>query len=383
MPDSLPTGVQRGAPRVGEPAFDGIVSRIAAASDDIERERRIPVDIARDMIDEGLFRLLVPRSLGGGEVDYLDYLAMVRAIAAADGSTGWCFNQNNILGSMASIMPRHLAEEVWSDPRSVLCNGPPQFAQVSEVEGGYSLTGRWNFSSGSPQANWAVAISRVADADTMTFIIPKEQVTFFDSWQVNGLRGTGSFSFETKDLFVPASRSYVEARTPNESGPLYLIPRGLFFGSGFGSVALGVARSSLDLAKEAALRKTPQEQTLLRDQPAVQSDIGRAEALWGAASAYLWEKATTLWRCAVDRGFITMEERANLRLASTHAIRQAVEVVDIAYGVFGATAIFETSPIQRKFQDAHAITQQIQGRMEHYQTVGQYFLGMEPRARLL
>ena len=173
---------------------------------------------------------------------------------------------------------------------------------------------------------------------------------------MNGLRGTGSFSFETKDLFVPASRSYVEARTPNESGPLYLIPRGLFFGSGFGSVALGVARSSLDLAKEAALRKTPQEQTLLRDQPAVQSDIGRAEALWGAASAYLWEKATTLWRCAVDHGFITMEERANLRLASTHAIRQAVEVVDIAYGVFGATAIFETSPIQRKFQDAHAIT---------------------------
>ena len=127
------------------------------------------------MIDEGLFRLLVPRSLGGGEVDYLDYLAMVRAIAAADGSTGWCFNQNNILGTMASIMPRHLAEEVWSDPRAVLCNGPPQFAQVSEVEGGYSLTGRWNFSSGSPQANWAVAISRVADADTMTFIIPRSR----------------------------------------------------------------------------------------------------------------------------------------------------------------------------------------------------------------
>ena len=383
MPDSPPTKVKRRALRVGDDAFDVIVARIAAASDDIERERRLPEDLAADMIDEGLFRLLVPISLGGGEADYLDYLNMVRAIAAADGSAGWCFNQNNILGTMATLMPRPLAEEVWRDPRAVLCNGPPQFAQVIEVEGGYSLTGRWNFSSGSPQANWAVAISRVADANTMTFIIPKEQVTFFDSWQVNGLRGTGSFSFETKGLFVPASRSYVESRAPNEPGPLYLIPRGLFFGSGFGSVALGVARSALDLAKEAALRKTPQEQTLLRDQPAIQSDIGRAEALWGAASAFLNEKAATLWRRALDEGAITMDDRVNLRLASTHAIRQAAEVVDIAYGVFGATAIFETSPIQRKFQDAHAITQQIQGRLEHYQTVGQHFLGMEPRARLI
>ena len=177
--------------------------------------------------------------------------------------------------------------------------------------------------------------------------------------------------------------SYVESRAPNEPGPLYLIPRGLFFGSGFGNVALGVARSALDLAKEAALRKTPQEQTLLRDQTAVQGDIGRAEALWGAASAFLNEKASALWRRAVDEGCVTMDDRVDLRLASTHAIRQAADVVDIAYGVFGATAIFEASPIQRKFQDAHAITQQIQGRLEHYQTVGQHYLGLEPRARLI
>ena len=383
MPDSLPTSVQSDAPRLGDPAFERIVERIAGATDEIERQRRIPADISDEMIDEGLYRLLVPRSLGGGEVDYLDYLAMVRAIAAADGSTAWCFNQNNILGTMASLMPRHLAEEIWSDPRAVLCNGPPEYADVTPADGGYRLSGRWRFSSGSPQGSWAVAISRVADANTMTFIIPKDQVTFVDTWQVKGLQGTGSFSFEAKDLFVPESRSYVESRTPNERGPLYLIPRGLFFGSGFGSVALGVARASLDAAKEVAQRKTPQEQTLLRDQPVVQGDIGRAEAQWGAASAFLWEKAAQLWRSAVDNGAISMDERVELRLASTHAIRQAAEVVDIAYGVFGATAIFESSPVQRRFQDAHAITQQIQGRMEHYQTVGQHFLGMEPQARLI
>ena len=383
MADVRRTGSADGVTAVASAGFQATVSRITEASDAIERERRIPQKLIDAMVDQGLFRLLVPRSLGGGEVDYLDYLAMTQAIAAADGSAAWCFNQNNILGTMASLMPRPLAEEIWSDPRAILCNGPPQYAHVTPVDGGYSLTGRWNFSSGSPHSNWAIAISRVGDANTRTFAIPREQVTFLDSWQVNGLRGTGSFSFQVEDHFVPASRSYLEARTPNESGPLYRIPRGLFFGSGFASVALGVARSSLDAAIDVAVAKTPQEQALLRDQPAIQREIGQAEALWGSTAAYLAEKASRLWRSALDLDAIPMADRINLRLASTHAIRKAAEVVDIAYEVIGATSIFESSPIQRKFQDAHAITQQIQGRMEHYQTAGQFFLGMEVHGRLI
>ena len=121
---------------------------------------------------------------------------------------------------------------------------------------------------------------------------------------------------------------------------------------------------------------------MLRDQPLTQREIGQAEALWGGAAAYLKEKAAKLWRSAVDLHALPLEDRIELRLASTHAIRQAAGVVDIAYGVFGSTAIFESSPIQRKFQDAHAITQQIQGRMENYETAGQFFLGLEPQGRM-
>lgn len=369
--------------QTGEAAadFQAVLARIAGAADEIEQERRIPQELIDAMVDQGLFRLLVPRSVGGGEVDFLEYLSMVQAVAAADGSTAWCFNQNNILGTMAALMPAPLAEEVWSDPRAILCNGPPQHAEITPVDGGYSVTGRWNFSSGSRHATWAVAVGRVGGAGTHTLLIPKEEVSFVDTWEVNGLRGTGSFSFEAKNVFVPARRSFVEAKTPREDGPLYLIPRSLFFGAGFGAVALGVARAGIDAAIEAAVRKTPQEQVLLRDQPSIQREIGRAEALWGAARAYLMEKAAQLWRSAVERHELPMEERIHLRLAGTYAIRQAAEAADIAYGVFGSTAIFASSPVQRRFQDAHAITQQIQGRMEHYDTAGQFFLGLEPQGR--
>ena len=361
--------------------FQAILARIADAADAIERERRVPQPLIDAMVDRGLFRLLVPRSVGGGEVDFLDYLSMTQAIAAADGSTAWCFNQNNVLGTMAALMPASLAEEIWSDPRAILCNGPPQHAEITPVDGGYSVTGRWNFSSGSRHATWAVAVGRVGGTGTHTLLIPAEEVSFVDTWQVNGLRGTGSFSFETEDVFVPAGRSFVEAEAPREDGPLYLIPRSLFFGSGFGAVALGVARAGIDAAIETAVRKTPQEQALLRDQPSIQREIGRAEALWSAAHAYLMERAGQLWRSAVERGTLPLEERIQLRLAGTHAIRQAAEAADVAYGVFGSTAIFASSPVQRRFQDAHAITQQIQGRMEHYDTAGQFFLGLEPRGR--
>lgn len=362
--------------------FESIVSWIADASQSINEQREIPRDLIDEMVGKGLFRLLVPASVGGGEMDFLEYLSMTQAIAAADGSMAWCFNQNNVLGTMASLMPESLAKEVWGDGTAIVCNGPPQQADITPVDGGHRLTGRWNFSSGSRHSNWVIAIGRIESGEILTSYIPKHDVEFFDTWYVGGLRGTGSFSFELKDHFVPAGRSFVEAKTPRENGPLYLIPRSLAFAAGFASVGLGVARAALDVAIETSQGKTPQEQALLRDQQATQREIGQAEAIWGAAHAFLIEKASGLWTSACDKGSVTLEERIPLRLASTHAIRQAAEVADIAYAICGASSIFDSHPIQRKFQDAHAVTQQIQGRMEHYETAGQFALGLEPQGRL-
>jgi alkylation response protein AidB-like acyl-CoA dehydrogenase len=358
-----------------------IVSRVASASQIINEGRQIPQELIDSMASAGLFRLLVPRSVGGEEIDLIDYLNVTQAISSADGSMGWCFNQNNVLGTMASLMSESLAKEVWADSNAILCNGPPQHASIEPATGGYSLTGRWNFSSGSRHSTWVVATGR-HDGEMLSMIMSHQEVEWFDSWQVGGLRGTGSFSFETDAHFVPAHRTWIETKSVRrEKGPLYLINRSLLFAAGFASVGLGVARSALDDAIKTSLAKTPQEQALLRNQVQVQREIGNAEALWGSCTAYLKDKARTLWEHACTHDELLMADRIGLRLASTWAIRKAAEVVDIAYSVCGATSIFENHPIQRKFQDAHAITQQIQGRLEHYETAGQFYLGLEPQGR--
>ena len=365
--------------------IEEITQKIADQSPNINADRKIPDQLIDEMAQKGFFRLLIPKTYKGGEIDYLDYLSLVQEISKADGSMGWCFNQNNILSTNAAIMPKTLAEEIWSDQRAILCNGPTQYANAIPTEGGYKLTGRWNFSSGSQHATWVIAISTIENRDPtkkLNMMIPQKDVNFFDVWQVNGLKGTGSFSFEVNDFFVPEKYTFPEFNETEEKSGLYVIPKNLLFASGFASVALGVARGALDKAIEISKTKVPQEQQLLQEQSATQREIGHAEALWGSSNAFVLQKAEHVWNEARNNGKLEIEDRIALRLASTHAIRQSAEVVNMAYTICGASSIFEGNPIQRKFQDAHAITQQIQGRLSHYETAGQFFLGIEPQGRM-
>ena len=161
-----------------------------------------------------------------------------------------------------------------------------------------------------------------------------------------------------------------------ETGPLYRIPRTLLFASGDASVALGLARTTLNAFFELAGAKTPRAtQALLRDQPMAQNAVGHAEAHLRTARAFLVEAVREMW-AAATAGAITLDQRAALRLATTHAIRQAAQIVDTAYNLAGATAIYDDHPLQRYFQDAHVITQHLQGRLSHYELVGRHWLGL-------
>ena len=357
--------------------------RVAKAADRIDRDRELPQELANAIADGGLFRLLVPRSLDGGEMDYLEFLSIVQTFAEADGSTGWCINQNNVFGTVSAFMPEQTAREIWSDRRAVVANGPPTRAEAVPEGDGYRLTGRWNFSSGFRHATWLAAPVLHSKGDgkngekIQTMLFPKEDAKPLDVWQVGGLRGTGSFSFEVKDLYVPAIRTF-GSEAPREEGPLYVVPRTLLFAAGFATVALGVARAALRAAIELASTKRLDDRVLLKERSFVQRDVGHAEATWESARAFLLEAVSAAWKSAGTVHFLTTEERVRLRLASTHAIRQAAHVVDVAYDLCGSDAIFARNPIQRRFQDIHAITQQGQGRMTHYETAGQLFLGLEP-----
>lgn len=365
--------------------------KVEAASNQIHKDRELPPPLFQEMADKGLFRLLLPKSLGGAELNFLDFLKLIQYFGQADSSTAWCLNQNNILATNAVRMPEAVARKIWKEQRAVVTNGPPaSSAKAIQVQGGYRLSGRWNFSSGIRHATWVAALAPVtmdsneqgiitSRSDALIFLVPKDEVTVHDVWDVRGLRGTGSFSFEAEDVFVPDEHTFSGSDPSRHPGPVYAIPTVLTFGAGFATAALGNARASLDAIIELAVTKTPAYGTTpLRDMSTTQRLLGQAEAMWRSCRSYLRDATEAVWNSACQRGTLTLDERIELRLAATHAIRTSCEVVNIAYNLAGSDAVFEDSPLQRYFQDANVMSQQGQGRMMHFDVAGAYYLGLEP-----
>jgi len=362
---------------------------LAARADEIERLREIPNDLFGEIADAGLVHMAMPRALGGGELDLPTYIQVIEELGKADASTAWVVNQLSIYGTYAARMPRDVARAIWFDtPRGCVANTPAPTAQAVVVPGGYRVTGRQGFSTGCRNAAWVAAHAQViengqvrreptGEPEARYLFVPVAEAELLDTWKVRGMRGTGTHHFAVNDVFVPAERSVLSVTAPlRETGPLYQIPRTLCFASGDAAVALGLARTCLNVFMELAGSKTPRAMpTLLRETPMVQLNVGNAEATLRSGRAFLTEAVGEMWSAAVA-GKITLEERAKLRLATTHGIRLAAQVVDTVYNAAGATAAYEDHLLQRHFQDVHVITQHLQSRFAHYELVGRYWLGL-------
>ncbi len=363
-----------------------LAPEILEVADKIDKERRLPIELANKIADAGMFKTLLRKELGGAQLSIIDYLSVIQTLAEADGSTAWCVNQAAVFANVFTHRPSELAKEIFQNPRAAIANGPPSNANIVVVEGGYRFSGSWHFSSGCRHATWICAVagiksnSEVEKRSTPIFaFIPVSEIEFVDEWHVNGLRGTGSFGFKMSDQFIPEARIIKTDFILQESGEPAQIAAHLRFASGFAAVALGVARAGMDAAEELAGGKKPiLDRTLLRDKPEFQQEIGRLEAIWHASREFLLTSATNIW-AAAETESINLEHRILLRIASTHAIQMSSDVVTSAYKLCGSSSIFVNNPIQRRFQDVHAISQQIQGQLTHYKTGGQFFLGLDPK----
>ena len=362
---------------------------IRAAADEIEAARELPRPLFEALADAGLFHLAVPRAIGGAEIDLPTYVQIIEELGKADASTGWIVNQGAIFATYAARMPRDVARQIWIDtPRSVVANTPAPSAQAVVVPGGYRVSGRQGFSTGCRHAAWVAPHAQIIEngqvrvdngaPETRYLFVPVAEAELLDTWTVRGMRGTGTHHFAVRDVFVPAERSVLSATaTLREPGPLYKIPRTLCFASGDAAVALGMARTCLETFFELAGSKTPRAmQALLRDQSMVQVQVGQAEAAVRSGRAFLLETVRDLWSTVAAGGTLTLDQRATLRLATTHGIRLAAQVIDTVYNAAGATAAYDGHPIQRHFQDIHVITQHLQGRLAHYELVGRHTLGL-------
>lgn len=376
-----------------------LAPHIEAHADQIEHERRLSGPVLDALHGAGMFRLLLPRSLDGAEVDPATFAAVIEEIARADASTAWCLCQASGCSMSAAYLPPHVAGEVFGrDPRAVLAWGPGPDARALAVEGGYRVTGTWSFASGCRHATWLGGHCPISEADgtprrhgdgkrvERTMLFPVSSAQIVDVWHVSGLRGTGSDAFTVADLLVPHEYSIsrddpAERRQP---GPLYCFPTGSLYASGFAGVALGIARRMLDGLVGLAKEKTPRGyKRPLRDNAVIQSQVGYAEGQLQAARRFLLGSLEDIWRSVGSSGTLTLDQRVQIRLASTYAIHQAKAVADMAHHAGGATSIFIESAFDRGFRDIHAVTQQLQGRQAHFETVGQFLLGHEPDTTFL
>jgi alkylation response protein AidB-like acyl-CoA dehydrogenase len=386
---------------MNKPSALGLIERaralaplIASEADAIERNRRLTEPVVSALIENGLYRALLPQSVGGAEAPPEVFMQMLEEIAKADASTAWCLGQCNVCAMTSAYLDADTAREVFAAPDSILAWGAIAHA-VQVVPGGFRITARWDFASGSRQANWLGAHVQVLEADgtkrlrpngvpeIRTIVFPATDATMYEVWDVIGLSGTGTDSYSVDNLFIPEKFSALrdDVTALREQGSLYKFTTYTMFGLGFSALSLGLARATLDAAIDLARGKASVGQKAMRENNAVQGLIGRTEGNWRAARAYIYGTAAEVWAEVKRTGVLTEEHRLALRLASTWTIHQATAVVDAAYHMAGATAVFRSNKFERRFRDMHAIAQQIQARDTHYEDAGRAILSGSPVAR--
>src|SRR5882672_1069408 len=366
---------------------------VDAASNEIESTRRLPPALLDKLHEAQLFRLLLPRSSDGIETDPMTFFHVIETIARADASTAWCLSQAGGCAMSAAYLDLPVAHAIFgNDPRAVLAWGPGPKVKAVECEGGYKVTGVWAFASGGRHATWLGAHCPIYAADgspkrdvngeqqERTMLVRTEDAQWTDIWNTVGLRGTASDQFALDDFFVRSDHSITREfdRECRESGPLYRMGSGTCYQVGFAGVACGIARGALDSFLDVARNKVPRgAKSPLRDNAVVQSNLAQAEVNLRAARGYVLQSMADTWRALTAGATITVAQRINIRMAATHAIHKAREAVDFAYNAAGATAIFENHPLERRFRDIHTVTQQLQGQLRHFETVGAWMMGAD------
>lgn len=374
-----------------------IAPMIEGAADEIERSRQLTPAVIKLLVDGGFYRMLQPRFLDGGELSLLAFAEVIEEIAKYDASSAWCLSQCSACAMAAAYLDRATAVEVFGPADGIAAWGPPAPSQARMVDGGYRVTGTWNFASGGYQASWIGGQSYVLDRDgnlqhrrdgaplIRMMLFRRNDVRMTDVWNVMGLKGTGSDTYSVQDVFVPDRFSFGrdEADERRENGLLFKFSTSNVYSFGFAAVALGISRRMLDDAIKIAADKTPGgSKRAMRDNNVVQSQIGRSEAAWRSARAYLHATARDVWQGVAENSSLSMEQKVEIRLSSTWAIHQASGIADTVYHMLGSTAVFQKNPFERRFRDMHTVTQQLQGRQSHYENVGQVMLGLDPDAAL-
>jgi alkylation response protein AidB-like acyl-CoA dehydrogenase len=370
---------------------ESVVPIVKAAKRRIEERRALPEDVLLALHEARLFRLMLPRAIGGDECDLLTFARVLEILSEANASVAWCVGQGGGCAMSAAFLAPDVAARIFGPRDAVLAWGAGVQGTAIAVEGGYRVSGRWTFASGSRHATLLGAHCRVVEADgsprlksdgtpvDRTALLPRDEALVDDVWNVVGLKGTGSDSYEIRDLFVPQEET-LNREDQGElkvAATLYRFPTMHAYAAGFAGVMLGIARGALSDLKDLALTKTPRgAASPLRDSPVFQAELARMEVRLRAARALHHQNLAEAWAEVEGGQGFTLDRRVALRMSSTHAINEGADIVHEAYRAAGQNAIFENAPFEQRLRDALSASQQVQGRPAHFVTAGRHLLGL-------
>ena len=395
------TSISSGSDSLDSPSLLEIARRFAPqiclVYEQIEADRRLPSVLVTSLAEAGLFRMLVPHALGGLETDVITMLQVFEELAKIDGSVGWCTMIGATGGLVSAYLPENTARTIYgSDPHVITGGALAPTGKAVAVDGGYRVSGRWQFNSGCQHCSWLMGTCIIFDGDTprkgkngelvsTMMIFPATDAEVIDTWTVSGLRGSGSHDIAVNDVFVPDGyhASLVSDR-PFHNGLLYRFPIFGLLASSVASVALGMARGAINTLREMAPKKRlTTTRKRMAEREVVQMQVAQAEGLLRSGRAFLFDTVQEVWNKVSAHVAPSLEQRALLRLAATQAAIQAAQAIDLMYHAAGTSSIWAHNPLQRHFRDVHVVTQHAILSTPIYEMVGRVFLGQPTETAML
>ena len=364
-----------------------LLGRVSAAAPEIEAARQLPTEISDALREAGMFAAAAPKAWGGLELDPVTQARALEMLATADASAAWCAMIGCDTGYLSGFLSDDAGRELFADPTraSVFVINPTGAARP--VDGGYKVTGRWTFASGSTHAT-TYAFGCVVTTETgprmattehpevRVIVVPATSAEVIDTWTTTGVRGSGSHDVSLTDVFVPEEHSFCWFPSIcRRDGALYRYP--MLFALKLGAVPLGIARGAIDdVIAIAATKRTLGSRAVIGDQGWLQTAVARAEIDYGQARAFYFESLSGVWEELLGGSMPSLAAQARLYAAQIGALERCTGVVDSMYRAAGSAAVYTRGTLDRRLRDIHTIGQHTMFSAERLAEVGREFLGV-------
>jgi indole-3-acetate monooxygenase len=364
-----------------------LVPEIQRRTGEMAKLRRLPLDLVEKLRAAGVFRIMFPRSWGGPEMSLPQQVELIETLAYGDPSVAWAVKIGSDSGYFCAFLQEGAARELYPSIDYITAGQAPPNGRAIRVPGGYSVTGRWGFASGCTHANVMIGGCLVRETETaapsgMTYILaPASAFEVEDTWYSNGLAGSGSHHYKANRVFIPERHAFTLEGPAKFDGPLYADAGSATVFIPMAGTPLGLMRRAIEVTVQLASERVislPSPPTPMRNLPRVKFALARAQMLYVAARAAVYESVNRYWEELLRDGHGSLQARRDMGLARIHAHRTAREVAQLMFDTVGAPAVYESLPLGSLLRDAIVINEHLGFNDGVVERLGGMMLGDPP-----